>query len=108
MKVMNNGAHIHCTPVNHLFHPRGGIVISPSEEIGRTTSEDASGSDEMIVVGEDGPEGSLISPSASDVSLSTTGRVMVRQNTAGIAMTARIFWNQDFDPKSRSVGNNVW
>jgi hypothetical protein len=65
--------------------------MSPSDDTGRTISDDASGSEERIVVGEDGLEGSLISPSASGVSLSTTGRVTVRQNTAGIAMIARIF-----------------
>lgn len=80
---------MHCTPVNHLFHARGTSGISSLGDLARTRSD--SGSEESAALGEDGPEGSFISPSGSADSLSTTGRVIVKQNTAGIATIATIF-----------------
>ncbi len=91
INTINNGAQIHCTPVNHLFHSRGTRGTSSLSDLTRTKSD--SGTEERRVLGDVGPEASLISPSSSEDSLSTTGKVMVRQNTAGIAKIATIFWN---------------
>lgn len=90
MSVRNSGAKIHCTPVNHLFQTIGEI---PSSELGKgvigSSPRSRTGSLKSIVaVGE---LGNFISPSASDVSTSTTGNVIVKQKTAGIARTATTF-----------------
>jgi len=96
---------MHCTPVSQRFQALGTMASSSAS--GWKSSEDPSGKGETSIVGERGPEGNFISPSASDCSVSTTGRVMVRQKTAGAAMTEIIFWNHVFERKSFRVGNRV-
>jgi hypothetical protein len=74
---MNSGAQIHCTPVIQRFHPRATLRLPSDDNIGAISA---------VGSGVDGPDGNLIS-STSSVSLSTTGSVIVRQNTAGTANT---------------------
>ena len=70
-------------------------------------SEDPSGTGDSKIPGESGPYGSLISPSVSIDSVSTTGSVMTRQSTAGIAIIERILSSQGFDRNPRTVGKSV-
>jgi hypothetical protein len=71
------------------------------------TSVDPSGNGKIRVEGEFSPVESLISPSVSFDSISTIGSVIVRQNTAGIASTAKTLWNQVLERNPWMVGKSV-
>jgi hypothetical protein len=86
MNVIIKGAKMHCTPVSQRFQDLGTMASSSAS--GWNNSEAPSGRGDTNVVGES--EGSLISPSTSDCSVSTTGSVIVKQNTAGRAIIDRI------------------